>query len=373
MKKIQSIISAGVLVLGTMILTLARADQSSPAQDLRGSLPSQAVILSQTTYNLRGNGQEDNLVYYRAGETYGMVVISPENRVIFQFERSNVDHLYFQGKKDLGVVELDPASHKPFIVFNNYSDALHSEFHVFQWNEGSFQEVSHPQWGNNPQVTTVDGENVVVADHFGSGVPEIFQYRQDQLVKADSDFPFFFDPYVQAAWKSLEDPVLNALPGALAAQAQYLPAFLYARKASEGLQFADRLLQSGSAELTPQVLSFLHTGKGNLLMALGRNEEGFSEYQAADSGKPPVADGIGAGTFLQEAAFYESMGENRRAVLAYEKALGHLGQNDPVQENVVREKIDGLLAKLEGRSAAKATANSVIDLAKPFLVTASRM
>ncbi len=372
MKKIQSIIRLGVLVLGTMTLSMARADQPSPAENLRGLLPSQAVILSQTTYNLRGNGQEDNLVYYRAGKTYGMAVISPEKRVVFQFERNHTDHLYFQGKDKPGIVSLDPASGRPFIAFNNYSDSIHSEYHAFEWTGSSFREVPHPEWGNNPQVTLVDGQSVVVTDNFAVGTPDIYQYRQGEMVQVNADFPFFYNPYVKAAWKSLNDPVLGALKGSMGVQVQFLPAFQYAGKAAEGKKFADRLLQGAPSEQTAQVLSSIHTYKGNLLMVMGHEEEGFAEYHAADSCDSTGAASRDAGTFLREAGYFESKGESQRAALAYENVLSRMGSVNRAQVQPLQVKVDSLLGKIEGGSVQAKAGDAEIDLGKPMTVSSAR-
>ena len=65
---------------------------------------------------------------------------SRENTLLFKYEKTNVDHLYFQGKQNPGVVFLDEVSKKPFLVYNNYSDAIHSEYHIFRWAESPLRK-----------------------------------------------------------------------------------------------------------------------------------------------------------------------------------------------------------------------------------------
>ncbi len=230
MKKTRKLIEVTILILVSAMVSGARAGQPQSGEEFKGLLPAKAILLTQASYDLRQTGSADHLVYYLAGKTWGMAVISRENTLLFKYEKTNVDHLYFQGKQNPGVVFLDEVSKKPFLVYNNYSDAIHSEYHIFRWAGSSFEEVNHPRWGDNPQIQELDNQVVVVTDNFGNGVPSVYQYRQGGVVEANRDFPFFFEAAVKEAWKALEDPVLGILPGAMAAKAAYLPAFLYSGK-----------------------------------------------------------------------------------------------------------------------------------------------
>ncbi len=366
MKKISEILSPIILTVGFFAASLSWADQSLKVSDLKTILPAKALILSQTSYDLRQRGKADNLVYYCCGNTWGMEVISPEKAVVFKYEKTNVDHLFFQGRQFPGVVFLDPSLKKPFIIFNNYSDSIHSEYHAFLWNGGSFQEVDHPLLGNNPLVLEVEGQSVVVSDNFGYGIPSIYQYRQGKMGLANAEFPCFFDSYVRAAWKALEDPVLGILPGALEAREEYLPAFLYAGKEAEGVRFADRLLGSAPGGLTRDLMSTIHTSKGNLLLAMGREDEALGEYQFADRLEHGRDNGVGA--YLKMASFFEERGDLRRAALSYEKALDRLGQKEQAQARTIKEKVAILLAKMDSKGVEESRATQ-IDLGHPMTVT----
>jgi hypothetical protein len=370
MKKISGIFGTMALAIGSITSTFSWAEQSLKAADINSLLPAKALILSQTIYDLRQTGKEDNLVYYCCGNTWGMEVISWEKTILFKYENKNVDHLFFQGRQFPGVVFLDPGMKKPFIVFNNYSDAIHSEYHAFQWLGGSFQEVEHPVLGNNPLVEMVDGQSVVVTDNFGYGIPSLYQYHQGKMEQVNAEFPCFFDAYVRAAWKALEDPVLGILPGALEARADYLPAFLYAGKEAEGVRFADRLLRSAPSELTRGLMSRVHTYKGNLLLAMGREEEALGEYQLSDRLEHGVDNGAGA--YMKMASFLEERGDLRRAALSYEKALDRMGQKDKAQTRMLKEKVGVLLDKMDTKGV-EVSQGTQIDLGHPLTVTNSHI
>lgn len=347
MKKFPSFLMMVVFMVGLLPYSTVQAGGTLSAEDLKAFLPSHSVILSQTSYDLCQTGKADTLVYYRLGGACGMAVITPERALAFHYVCPQVDHLFFSGKKNPGVVFLDPASKTPFVEFNNDSDPLHPQYHAFKWARGAFREVDS-DWWKDPQIKVVLRQSAVEADNAAAGVPGLYRFRHGQMVMVAAKLRRFFDPYFKKAWKSLDDPALGSVPGGWEAKAAYLPVFLYAGREAEGLRFADRLLQEPPSELTIQALDLIHTSKGNLLMALGRDEEGLDEYQAADDHVSGMKNATCDGAFLREARYFEKRGNRRRAALAYEQAL-HLSEpGDEARDQPIRERIAGLWETING-------------------------
>ncbi|HTA76338.1 MAG TPA: hypothetical protein VK791_04210 [bacterium] len=200
-------------------------------------------IQNVTCADICGLGKQDALVVYSKPATDenatiigGVAVFDHDKGLLWKHESScynfNAEPIVFD--KDNPKV--------PFIrVTPCHNASIGCGMELYRWVGTRFQLIYTDGSGNERKLMTMpDGNPVMQTAWRGRGVPNLIRFEKGEVVDCSRAYPAFYQSYIDKAYETLAAEKWPDLEP-MVVQQNFLPAFIYAGKYQEGLDFCEKL------------------------------------------------------------------------------------------------------------------------------------